>query len=617
MTRRLLIGGHLQQELRVAIVQEETLEEYQFEVAEAGLTRGNIYRGTIASIEPSLNAAFIDYGAQRHGFLACRDVVEEARYREPRKGQPPRIADILVRGKPIVVQVTRDPEGRKGAVLTTNLSLPGRYLVLTPFDSSRGVSRKVENEEERKALKEVAAALDLPAGSGVVVRTNARQQNRRELNKDLQALLRVWQRIQDEAMTGSGIRALYTDDDLILKVFRDYLDAAVDEILVDDDEIARKAQRYLDSFLPKGKVAVKRYEERVPMFTRFGLEEQIERIYQRRVPLSSGGSVVIEQTEALTAIDVNSGSATSGGSQEETALRINLEAAAVVMRQLRLRDIGGLIVVDFIDMARPQYRKQVEKAVKDALKIDKARTRIARISANGLLEINRQRLRQPIAERHFVECPTCQGRGRIPNLDLACVQLLRRLEARAATGTMKSVVVRLHPQMADTFQNSRRRELAALEEEFGIRIDVKASPVLERLDEDVQWTSLSKDERAELAQASGAAGGRREEAAAVEAAEITTPDTASVAPAGVSARATATAGPPRAAAGSRAGTPRGRAQQSPARAAVPQAGAEEGAATEAAAASGDGRGGRRRRGGRSRRGRGGRKKTAAAPPSEG
>jgi ribonuclease E len=581
MTRRLLIGGHLQQELRVAIVQDSSLEEYQFEVAEAGLSRGNIYRGTIASIEPSLNAAFIDYGAARHGFLACRDVVEEARYREPRKGQQARIADVLERGKPIVVQVTRDPEGRKGAVLTTNLSLPGRYLVLMPFDSSRGVSRKVEDEDERKELKAVAAALDLPTGCGVVVRTNARDQNRRELNKDLQALLRVWERIQDEAMAGSGIRVLYSDEDLILKVFRDYLDSAVDEIVVDDDEIASKAQRYLDSFLAKGKVTVKRYEERVPMFTRFGLEEQIERIYQRRVPLPSGGSVVIEQTEALTAIDVNSGSATQSGSQEETALRINLEAAAEVMRQLRLRDIGGLIVVDFIDMARPAYRKQVEKAVRDALKTDKARTRVARISANGLLEVNRQRLRQPLAERHFVECPTCQGRGRIPNLDTAAVQLLRRIEARAATGNMKSVVVRLHPQMADTFQNSRRRELAALEEEFGIRIDVKASPVLERLDEDVQWTSLSKEERAELGRAGGD-GRRRREEAAVEAAAITEPSL----------------------------------QTLPAEADEGDAGeADEaddaGARDQDAGGSGRGRG-RRRRGGRSRRGGRGRRKKAAA-----
>ncbi|HVR30416.1 MAG TPA: Rne/Rng family ribonuclease [Thermoanaerobaculia bacterium] len=614
MTRRLLIAGHLQQELRVAIVQDSTLEEYQFEVAEGGLTRGNIYRGTIASIEPSLNAAFIDYGAARHGFLACRDVVKEARYREPPKGQQPRIAEILERGKPIVVQVTRDPEGRKGAVLTTNLSLPGRYLVLMPFDDSRGVSRKVENEEERKALKALAADLDLPPGCGVVVRTNAREQNRRELNKDLQGLLRVWQRIQEEAMAGSGIRVLYSDEDLLLRVFRDYLDAKVDEILVDDDEIAHKAQGYLDSFMPKGKVAVKRYQERLPMFTRSGLEEQIERIYQRRVPLPSGGSVVIEQTEALTAIDVNSGSATQSGSQEETALRINLEAAAEVMRQLRLRDIGGLIVIDFIDMARPPYRKQVEKAVRDALKTDKARTRVARISANGLLEINRQRLRQPLAERQFMECPTCQGRGRIPNLDTACVQLLRRLEARAATGTMKSVVVRLHPQMADTFQNSRRRELAALEEEFGIRIDVKASPVLERLDEDVQWTSLSKDERAE----------RREEAA-VEAGAMTQP---------VALAAPGPAAKPRparsAAAASKSAPARAASRRTPAAAATAgEDGGEEGApdggagdaAEEGAPDGGAGTGtgasrSRRRRGGRSRRGRGGRKQAAAPTPSE-
>ena len=623
MTRRLLIGGHLQQEMRVAIVQDSTLEEYQFEMGEAGLTRGNIYRGSIATIEPSLNAAFIDYGAPRHGFLATRDVVAEARYREPRKGQQPRINEILERNKPIVVQVTRDPEGRKGAVLTTNLSLPGRYLVLTPFDDTRGVSRKVENEEERKALKALAASLELPDGCGIVVRTNAREQSRRELGKDLQALLKVWKKIQDEAMAGSGIRQLYSDEDLILKVFRDYLDAAVDEIVVDDDELARKAQRYLDSFMPKGKVTVTRYEERVPMFTRFGLEEQVERIYQRRVPLPTGGSVVIEQTEALTAIDVNSGSSTQSGSQEETALRINTEAAAEVTRQLRLRDIGGLIVVDFIDMARPGYRKQVEKAVKDGLKPDKARTRVSRISANGLLEINRQRLRQPLAERHFVECPTCQGRGRIPNLDTHCVQLLRRLEARAATGTMKSVVVRLHPQMADTFQNSKRRELAALEEEFGIRIDVKASPVLERLDEDVQWTPLAKDERDPQTQGThanhGASGNHghppppRRQEAAVEAAQIARPS----APGRSGPRSVSAPRPPVAAAASTGAALREGAPALPGGVGESAEGEGEGE-PGAAGAPRSGRG-RRRRGGRSRRGRGGRKKAGAGapPPAEG
>lgn len=523
MTRRMLISSQLPEELRIAIVSDSTLEEYQFEVAEAGLTRANIYRAIIASLEPSLNAAFIDYGGPRHGFLACRDVVPEARYREPKKDGPTRVQDILEKDKPIVVQVTRDPEGRKGAVLTTNLSLAGRYLVLTPFDDIRGVSRKVEDDDERAELKEMAQSFELPEGCGVVVRTNARDQARRDLNRDLAALLRLWRRIQDEARAGSGIRLLYSDQDLILRVVRDYLDSSVDEILVDHDDAQRKVERYLKAFLPRGKVRVKRYDERVPLFTRFELEEQIESIYRRKVPLPSGGSIVIETTEALTAIDVNSGSATQAGSQEETALRINLEAADEVARQLRLRDIGGLVVVDYIDMDRQQHRRKVEKAQRDALKSDKARSRISRISANGLMEINRQRLRQPLTQRRLVECPTCAGRGRIPSPEVTSLQLLRRIEARAATGTMKSVVIRLHPQVADALQNLRRREIAALEEEFAIRIEVKGSPLLERLDEDVQWTRMPKEEReqgargaaspieaADLAKSSeGSRGGRR------------------------------------------------------------------------------------------------------------
>ncbi len=495
MTRRLLISGHSPDELRIAIERDSTLEAYHFEVADAGLTRGNIYLGVIASLEGSLNAAFIEYGASRHGFLTCRDVVKEARYKNPKGGGIPRITDLLEKGQPIVVQVTRDAEGRKGAVLTTNLSLPGRYLVLTPFDSTRGVSRKVEDDESRSALKKVAANLNLPDGCGLVVRTNARDQSQRELSRDLAALLRLWRRIYEEAQSGAGIRQLYGDQDLVLKVFRDHVDSSVDEILVDNEDLKERAQHYLKAFMPRSTVEAQHYEGRVPLFSHFNLEQQIESIYKRNVPLPSGGSIVIDPTEALTAIDVNSGSATQASSQAEMALKINLEAAKEVGRQLRLRDIGGLVVVDFIDLDKPEARRKVERAQKDALKDDKARARVSHISSNGLLEINRQRVGQSLTGRSFSECPSCRGRGLVPSPELASLQLLRRIEGRAAAGAMKAVVIRLHPEVADAFQNLRRRELARMEEEHGIRIEVRASPVLQRLDEDVQWTSLSKEER--------------------------------------------------------------------------------------------------------------------------
>ena len=257
---------------------------------------------------------------------------------------------MLEKGKPIVVQVEKDPIGTKGAALTTSLSLAGRYLVLTPFEDTRGVSRKVEDEDTRKKLKGLANGLDLPDGCGVILRTNALGQTKITLNRDLSALLRLWKRVQTAAMQGKGTRLLYTDQDLILQALRDYLDSSIEEVLVDDDEAFEKAKAYIEAFMPRSKTRLVRYAERIPLFSRYDLETQIDRIYERRVDLPSGGSIVIDATEALTAIDVNSGRSTRAATQEETALNTNVEAAAEVARQLRLRDIGGLVVVDFIDM---------------------------------------------------------------------------------------------------------------------------------------------------------------------------------------------------------------------------------------------------------------------------
>ncbi|HXO28199.1 MAG TPA: ribonuclease E/G, partial [Thermoanaerobaculia bacterium] len=293
----MLINAQRPEELRIAVVRDHTLENFQVDVAESGLTRGNIYRGSIVNIQPSLNAAFIDYGAERHGFLAIQDVVPEAYYHEPRSGQP-RIEDVLERGKPIVVQVARDAIGQKGASLTTSLSLAGRYLVLTPFDDTRGVSRKVEDEETRKKLKSLVANLELPPGCGVIVRTNALDQNKTAISRDLAALLRLWKRVQAAALAGKSSRLLYSDQDLIVQALRDHLDSSIEEVLVDDDAAFQKVQAYIEAFLPRAKIRLKRYEDRLPLFSRFDLEPQIDRIYERRVELPSGGSIVIDGTEA-------------------------------------------------------------------------------------------------------------------------------------------------------------------------------------------------------------------------------------------------------------------------------------------------------------------------------
>jgi len=482
----MLINAQRPEELRIAVVRDHTLENFQVDVAESGLTRGNIYRGSIVNIQPSLNAAFIDYGAERHGFLAIQDVVPEAYYHEPRSGQP-RIEDVLERGKPIVVQVARDAIGQKGASLTTSLSLAGRYLVLTPFDDTRGVSRKVEDEETRRKLKSLVANLELPPGCGVIVRTNALDQNKTAISRDLAALLRLWKRVQAAALAGKSSRLLYSDQDLIVQALRDHLDSSIEEVLVDDDAAFQKVQAYIEAFLPRAKIRLERYEDRLPLFSRFDLEPQIDRIYERRVELPSGGSIVIDGTEALTAIDVNSGRSTRAATQEETALHTNLEAATEVARQLWLRDIGGLVVVDFIDMRASKNQRRVEKAVKDAMKSDKARSSVGRISPNGLLEINRQRIQQALQLRTHRPCPTCAGTGRLASPEMVTLSLLRRIEARASSGLVQGVRISLHPELADAMQNSRRQELAELEREFDLRIEVIAAAGLHRPEEQIEW----------------------------------------------------------------------------------------------------------------------------------
>ena len=492
MTRRMLINARAPEELRIAIVDNDVLENYQVEVADRDLTRGNIYRGIIASIQPSLNAAFIDYGAERHGFLPIQDVVSAAYYRDPKNRSRPRIEEVLEKGKPIVVQVTREPEGSKGAALTTNLSLAGRYLVLTPFDDTQGVSRKVEDDETRKRLKDQVAKLNRPSGAGIIVRTNALDQNKTALNRDMNALLRLWKSVGAEARKGKGIQLLYSDQDIILRTLRDYLDSSIQEVLIDDDAAYEKTQQYMRAFMPRTKTRLVRYSERTPLFARFELEPQIERIYDRQVGLPSGGSIVIDRTEALVAIDVNSGRSTRAASQEETALSTDLEAAAEVARQLRLRDIGGLIVVDFIDMQAWKNRKAVEKALRDAMKSDKARFTVGRISPNGLLEVNRQRIQQALHLRTHRACPTCSGTGRIASAEMVGLRILRKIEARAASGFTGTVRISLHPELADSVQNKRRREINELEDEFGCKVEIIASNRLHRSEQEIDWIESNR-----------------------------------------------------------------------------------------------------------------------------
>jgi ribonuclease E len=490
----MLINAQRPEEVRIAVVSDNTLDQYEVAATESGLCRGNIYRGVVANVQPSLDAAFVDFGAPKDGLLRADDVVPSAYYKKiDGGGKHPRVDRILQRGQPILVQVVRDGVGHKGALVTTNISIAGRYLVLMPFDDVRGVSRKAE-DEERQVVKDRVAKLELPEGCGVILRTNALDQPQKTLNRDLNALLRLWKKIREEATTGKGTRLLYSDQDLIVQALRDSLDSSIKEVLVDDEEAFAKARGYMRTFMPRAGSRLVRYSERMPLFSRYQLEEQIDRIYQRKVELPSGGSIVIDGTEALTAIDVNSGRATRGGSQEETAYKTNLEAAREVARQLRMRDIGGLMVVDFIDMRLSKHRREVEKTVRDAMKDDKARTSATRLSENGLLEINRQRLKKALQLRTHRPCPTCSGTGTIASPELVGLNILRRIETRAVTGQLGAVRIELHPELADALQNERRQELAALEREFDIQVEIVAAGGLHRAEERVEWRQRPKEE---------------------------------------------------------------------------------------------------------------------------
>ena len=489
MTRRMLINARSSSELRIAIANDSLLEDLKVDIAERGLTRGNIYYGKIANIEPSLNAAFIDYGAPKHGFLAIQDVVPDAYYQAAPKSQRPKIEDVLVRGRPVVVQITREPEGNKGAALTTNLSLAGRYLVLSPFDKTSGVSRKVDTEEIRLKLKAMVESLPVPDGGGVIVRTNALGQTKMALSRDMNALLRLWKRISRDARDAKGTRLLYSDQDIVLQGLRDYLDSAIEEVWVDEDSAHGRAELYMRAFMPRSKTALHRYTGRKPLFSVYELEPQIENIFERRAELPAGGSIVIDPTEALTAIDVNSGRSKKASSQEETAVNTNIEAAAEVGRQLRLRDIGGLIVVDFIDMRSPRNRRKVEKAMKDAMKADKARSSVGRISDNGLLEINRQRIHQALQLRTHSDCPNCGGTGRVASPDLVALRLLRNIESHGAAGYMRGVRMALQPQLADYLQNRHREALAKLEREFDLEIEISGEPQMQGREPEISWVA--------------------------------------------------------------------------------------------------------------------------------
>src|SRR5574343_585139 len=460
--KRMLFNATQAEELRVAIVDGQKLIDLDIESAAKEQRKSNVYKGVITRIEPSLEACFVDYGADRHGFLPFKEISRS--YFQP--GVEPgkaKINEALKEGQELIVQVDKDERGNKGAALTTYVSLAGRYLVLMPNNPrGGGVSRRVDGDE-RAELREVMDQLEVPHGMSLIARTAAIGRQAEELQWDLNYLLQLWSAIDGAAQQQSGAFLIYLEGSLVIRAIRDYFQPDIGEILIDTDEVYEQARAFMGTVMPGNINRVKRYRDDVPLFSRFQIEHQIETAFARQVNLPSGGAIVIDHTEALVAVDVNSGRATKGSDIEETALRTNLEAADELARQLRLRDLGGLIVIDFIDMESAKNQREVETRLRDALRFDRARVQMGKISRFGLMELSRQRLRPALAETSYIPCPRCTGTGHIRSTESAALHILRILEEEAMKENTGAVHVQVPVDVATFLLNEKRQDIQAIE----------------------------------------------------------------------------------------------------------------------------------------------------------
>jgi ribonuclease E len=460
--KRMLFNATQAEELRVAIVDGQKLVDLDIESANKEQRKSNIYKAVITRLEPSLEAAFVEYGAERHGFLPFKEVARSYFKSDVDPGKA-RIQDALHVGQEIIVQVDKDERGNKGAALTTFISLAGRYLVLMPNNPrGGGVSRRVEGED-RQELREIMDRLEVPASTSLIARTAGIGRSFEELQWDLNYLLQLWGAIENAANSQKGAFLIYQESSLVIRAIRDYFHSEIGEILIDTDDVFDQAHQFMTHVMPDNVSRVKRYRDDVPLFSRFQIEHQIESAYSRQVTLPSGGAIVIDHTEALVSVDVNSGRATKGADIEETAFKTNLEAADEIARQLRLRDLGGLIVIDFIDMESTRNQREVENRLRDALRHDRARVQTGKISRFGLLELSRQRLRPTLAETSYIPCPRCNGTGHIRSTESSALHILRILEEEA----MKENTGALHCQMpvdvATFLLNEKRADIAKIE----------------------------------------------------------------------------------------------------------------------------------------------------------
>jgi len=472
MSLKILINASDPEECRVASVKDSKLEEFHIESAAKEITHGNIYKGIITRIEPSLQAVFVDYGAERHGFLQLHEIHPD--YFQDDEAGDQALHNLVKRGQELLVQVTKDPFMKKGAMLTTYISLPGRYLVLMPGRNTKGISRKIEDEELRNRLRESIDGFKLPEDFGLIVRTAGADCNKTMLSRDYSYLLRLWKTIKDQVMQEKAPALMYKERTLVFRSIRDSFTSDVSEILIDEPNVFREVRDFIRLFSNRHTKIVKLYKGVKPLFSKFQLEDQIASIYDSRVGLKSGGSIVIQPTEALVAVDVNSGKSTHEKSVEQTAYLTNLEAAEEIARQLRLRDLGGLVVIDFIDMREPKHRMEVERILKNVVKQDKARTKVGRISRFGLLEMSRQRLRPSIEYGSYLSCRTCQGKGLVPSPETLGIGFLRKLSLETAKGGITRVRGVVPKEVADYLLNKKRKDIVELEMRRELSIEIAA-----------------------------------------------------------------------------------------------------------------------------------------------
>lgn len=473
MKKKILINASYPEEKRVAIVEGEVLVDFSVEMSAKEHLRGNIYKGKIARIEPGLQAAFVDFGQKKQGFLQMREIQPEY-FKENIEGKRPRIQDVLTKGQEVVVQVEKDERDTKGAGLTTYISLPGRYLVMIPGQEGVGISRKIEDRDDRNRLKDIFKNMKLPKDMGFILRTAGSDKTEEELQNDLKYLTKLWNRIQTESKKASAPALIYKEHDIAVRTVRDYLTSDVTEVLIDDPETLRNIKEFLRKTVPWRKINVKYYKDKKPIFTKHNIEGQIAGIRERYVHLPSKGYLVFDKTEALTAIDVNSGRSRKEEHIESTAFRTNLEAADEVARQLRLRDIGGQVVVDFIDMLSSKNRREVENRLRTALSSDKAHFEISGISKFGLLEMTRERLRPTFIESAHQKCEVCGGTGVISTDEVLAVSALREMHSRASQPGIREMTCRLPVGSLNFILNSKRDELFSIDKEYSIKVQLLA-----------------------------------------------------------------------------------------------------------------------------------------------